>query len=289
MRTSSVLDAKELGIEMTRVAPVVVSFDRTAQSMLSVHNGTGDPITVMTYGNVTAVVVDPDTGGAVTPEALLRWHRELSGRKRQCWRSTRGLVGRPCPMSSSSSSSGSPRENRRWGCVRIQGELRGLENSPDQTPASHAECLQRDRGICALHLHRRTTSGNKWCRIDVPGTLAHAPVCDQPASVARLVQHSRAKRGPRPSRAKTMAHQARSAKKVWQMWCKCGARCPWTRHEEPISAPRTSLTWTFFGADDGIRTRDPHLGKVLESVHPVLLLPGRGLLSLRPGLPLTGL
>ena len=99
------------------------------------------------------------------------------------------------------------------------------------------------------------------------------PVCDQPASVARLAQHGRAKRGPRPSHAKTMAHQARSAKKVWQMWCKCGARRPWTRHEEPISAPRTSVTWTFFGADDGIRTRDPHLGKVLESVHPVLLRP----------------
>ena len=62
------------------------------------------------------------------------------------------LVGRPCPMSSSSSSSGSPRENRRWGCVRNQGELRGLGNSPDQTPASHAECLQRNRGFGALHL-----------------------------------------------------------------------------------------------------------------------------------------
>ncbi len=24
-----------------------------------------------------------------------------------------------------------------------------------------------------------------------------------------------------------------------------------------------ALTWGFFGADDGIRTRDPHLGKVV--------------------------
>jgi hypothetical protein len=173
------------------------------------------------------------------------------------------LVGRPCPMSSSSSSSGSPRENRRWGCVRIEGELRGLGSSPDQTPASHAESLQRDRGFGALHLHRRTTSGNKGCRSNVPGTLGHAHVCDQPASVARLVQHSRAKRGSRPSRAKTMVHQPRSAEKVRQLWCKCGARRPCTRHEEPISAPRTSVTWTFFGADDGIRTRDPHLGNVI--------------------------
>ena len=30
---------------------------------------------------------------------------------------------------------------------------------------------------------------------------------------------------------------------------------------------------TVFGADDGIRTRDPHLGKVSESVHLVLLCP----------------
>jgi hypothetical protein len=54
-----------------------------------------------------------------------------------------GSVGEPSEvldvprsaMRSSSSSSGSPRENRRWGCVRIQGELRGLGISPDQTPA----------------------------------------------------------------------------------------------------------------------------------------------------------
>ena len=30
------------------------------------------------------------------------------------------------------------------------------------------------------------------------------------------------------------------------------------------------LTWTFSGADDGIRTRDPHLGKVILFVHAVL-------------------
>jgi hypothetical protein len=68
---------------------------------------------------------------------------------------------------------------------------------------------------------------------------------------------------PYTSRVKTMAHQPRSAEKVRQMWCKCGARRPWTRHVGPISAPHTAVTWTFFGADDGIRTRDPHLGKVI--------------------------
>jgi hypothetical protein len=71
---------------------------------------------------------------------------------RRRWPSTRG-PGRP-PMSDELVELivRIARENRRWGCVRIQGELRGLGNSPDQTPASHAECLQRDRGFGALHL-----------------------------------------------------------------------------------------------------------------------------------------
>ncbi|MGD0287630.1 MAG: helix-turn-helix domain-containing protein [Acidimicrobiales bacterium] len=91
----------------------------------------------------------------VTPETLLCWHRELSRRKWRRWRSTRG-PGRP-PINDELVElivriAG---ENRRWGCVSIQGELRGLGNSPDQTPASHAECLQRDRGFGALHHARR--------------------------------------------------------------------------------------------------------------------------------------
>jgi transposase InsO family protein len=62
----------------------------------------------------------------VTPDTLLRWHRELSRRKWRRWRRQRGS-GRPaladdiveliCRLG---------RENRNWGCVRIQGELRGL-------------------------------------------------------------------------------------------------------------------------------------------------------------------
>jgi len=85
----------------------------------------------------------------VTPETLLCWHRELSRRKWRRWRSTRG-PGRP-PINDELVKLivRIARENRRWGCVRIQGELRGLGNSPDQTPASHAKCLQRDRGFGA--------------------------------------------------------------------------------------------------------------------------------------------
>ena len=31
----------------------------------------------------------------------------------------------------------------------------------------------------------------------------------------------------------------------------------------PFWAPRKPVNWTFSGADDGIRTRDPNLGKVV--------------------------
>lgn len=60
----------------------------------------------------------------VAPQTLLRWHRELVKRK---WTYRSKRTGRPpmdpeiceliCRMA---------RENSRWGCVRIQGELRGL-------------------------------------------------------------------------------------------------------------------------------------------------------------------
>src|SRR3990170_6711092 len=60
----------------------------------------------------------------VAPQTPLRWHRELVKRK---WTYPSKRTGRPpmdpeiceliCRMA---------RENPRWGCVRIQGELRGL-------------------------------------------------------------------------------------------------------------------------------------------------------------------
>jgi transposase InsO family protein len=62
----------------------------------------------------------------VTPETLLRWHRELSRRKWKRWRALRG-PGRP-PLGDEIVELivRLGRENRRWGCIRIQGELRGL-------------------------------------------------------------------------------------------------------------------------------------------------------------------
>src|SRR5664280_1185669 len=73
----------------------------------------------------------------VTPDTLLRWHREAAKHKWRRWRKQRG-PGRP-PMSDELVGLivRLGRENRRWGCVRIQGELdaiaRSLNTRPRQT------------------------------------------------------------------------------------------------------------------------------------------------------------
>jgi transposase InsO family protein len=62
----------------------------------------------------------------VTPKTLLRWHREAGRRKWRAWRRQRG-PGRPA-MSAELVELilRLGRENRTWGCVRIQGELAKL-------------------------------------------------------------------------------------------------------------------------------------------------------------------
>ena len=75
----------------------------------------------------------------VTPDTLVRWHRELSRRRRRRWRTRRG-PGRP-PMSDGLIELivRLGRENRRWGCVRIQGELRKRSASrPARCAGSYA-------------------------------------------------------------------------------------------------------------------------------------------------------
>ena len=62
----------------------------------------------------------------VTPDTLLRWHRQAAKHKWRRWRKRRG-PGRP-PLSDDLVDLivRIGRENRSWGCVRIQGELRKL-------------------------------------------------------------------------------------------------------------------------------------------------------------------
>jgi transposase InsO family protein len=62
----------------------------------------------------------------VTPETLLRWHREAASRKWRRWRGQRRpgrLVLHPDLVQLIVRLG---KENRSWGCVRIQGELRKL-------------------------------------------------------------------------------------------------------------------------------------------------------------------
>ncbi len=62
----------------------------------------------------------------VTPETFMRWHRQLSRRKWRRWRRQRG-PGRPSlPDEVIELIVRLGRENRSWGCVRIQGELRRI-------------------------------------------------------------------------------------------------------------------------------------------------------------------
>ena len=62
----------------------------------------------------------------VTPDTLLRWHREAAKHKWRRWRKKRGPAGPPMNDELVDLIVRLGRENRRRGCIRIQGEPRKL-------------------------------------------------------------------------------------------------------------------------------------------------------------------
>jgi putative transposase len=115
----------------------------------------------------------------VTPQTLLRWHRELVRRKWTCRRRSR--LGRP-PLDPAIRDLlvRLGRENPRWGCIRIQGEFRklgvrvgattirtilrraGLPPAPRRNGPSWTEFLRAQaRGILAMDFFTVETA---WLR-----------------------------------------------------------------------------------------------------------------------------
>jgi putative transposase len=102
----------------------------------------------------------------VSPQTLLRWQRELVRRK---WTYRRRAAGRP-PLDTERRELvlRLARENPRWGCVRIQGELRRLGV---RVGATTIRTLLRQRGLGPAP--RRTgPSWTEFLRAQAQGVLA---------------------------------------------------------------------------------------------------------------------
>lgn len=102
----------------------------------------------------------------VGPATLLRWHRELVRRK---WTHRSKRVGRP-PISAEVRELilRLAKENPRWGCVRIQGELRGLSI---RVGATTIRSLLRRQGLGPAP-RRDGPSWSEFLRAQAEGVLA---------------------------------------------------------------------------------------------------------------------
>jgi transposase len=138
--------------------------------------GSGDPRRPLPVAGAMAMALLPRHA-----ETLLRWHRELSRRKWRRWRSTRG-PGRP-PMSIELVELivRIAQENRRWGCVRIQGELRGLGI---RVSASSIRRILRRHGLGPAPRSRRPggSFSPRRPRASSPRTCSPSTPCTSPSS-----------------------------------------------------------------------------------------------------------
>jgi putative transposase len=102
----------------------------------------------------------------VSPQTLLRWHRELVARK---WTYRRRLPGRP-PLDPALRELvlRLARENSRWGCVRIQGELRKLGI---RVGATTIRSILRRSGLGPAP-RRQATSWREFLRAQAQGIVA---------------------------------------------------------------------------------------------------------------------
>jgi putative transposase len=102
----------------------------------------------------------------VKPQTLLRWHHELVRRK---WTYRRQAPGRPAlDRETADLILRLGRENSRWGCVRIQGELRKLEI---RVGASTIRRILRRAGL-GLAPRRIGPTWSEFLRVQGRGVLA---------------------------------------------------------------------------------------------------------------------
>ena len=102
----------------------------------------------------------------VTPQTLLRWHRELVARK---WTSRRRSPGRrPLDTAVRDLVLRLGRENPSWGCVRIQGELRKLGV---KVGATTIRSILRRSGFGPAP-RRQGPSWSEFLRVQARGVLA---------------------------------------------------------------------------------------------------------------------
>jgi hypothetical protein len=81
---------------------------------------------VAVKGKIIGRRILEEIASIVTPDTILRWHRELVARHRDCSRRRKNGGGPPIAQETVELAPRLARENPRWGYNRIQGALRNL-------------------------------------------------------------------------------------------------------------------------------------------------------------------